>query len=272
MTPTKRAIVKNGKPAWEVDFGTDPITQKRVRLYFQKDDEKSADKAVKDAVTKEKSYGEYWLRLSTGERAVLVSTLQEIERAKLTLSEVWGSYQAQKKEIGAQATTTPKAYEDVVEEFRTIKKTAGKSTRYVKNTCQFLLKFGKGRLKQNIHEITTEELDAWLNQQTEENEWSIKTQETYRLLFSSLWSLAIKRKWCKTNIVEDLEELVVPGQVVKIYENDQVMQILAGVMYDEDTKRILAPISLGFFGCMRPEEVESKRAKTEGLARIFHSR
>ena len=28
---------------------------------------------------------------------------------------------------------------------------------------------------------------------------------------------------------------------------------------------IIAPMTLGFFGCMRPEEVESRRAKTEGV-------
>ena len=57
-------------------------------------------------------------------------------------------------EMDAQSVTTPKAYHDVVEEFRVKKLAAGDSIRYVKNTCVILHKFGEGRERQNIHEIS----------------------------------------------------------------------------------------------------------------------
>lgn len=264
MALNKRAVVKNGKPCWQVDFGIDSITQKRVRRAFQTEQE--ADSAIAAYAKKEKAYGEFWLRMTTAERSAAVLALQEIKRAELTISEVWGGYQAMKKEINAQATTSPKAYADVVEEFRRIKTEAGDSTRYIKNTCTFLHKFGEGRAKQNIHEIPTEALDNWLSLQSKENGWSLNTRDTYQTLFSSLWSLALKRGWCSVNIVNRLNPINVPGRDVKIYTNEETLNLMAAVMSTPASQAIIAPMALGFFGCMRPEEVGSVRAKAEGLS------
>lgn len=38
------------------------------------------------------------------------------------------------------------------------------------------------------------------------------------------------------------------------------MNILAGVLYQKHTQQILGSTALGLFGCMRPEEIESKKA------------
>ena len=263
MTPNKSAVVKNGKACWQLDFGVDPITQKRVRRFFKTEAE--ADEEIKSCAKKEKSYGEFWLRMTAAERAAAVITLQEIKTNGMNVTEVWSQFQAQKKEISAQSATSPKPYFEVVEEFRRLKTEAGDSTRYVKNTCAFLHKFGVGREKQNIHEITPADLAKWMSMMAKERGWSLRTKDTYQILFGSLWSLAINNGWAALNIVDRLQPINLPGKEVKIYTNDETLNLMAAVMSNPATQQIIAPMALGFFGCMRPEEVESKRAKSEGV-------
>jgi hypothetical protein len=78
-----------------LDFGVDPLTQKRVRRFFQS--EANADAEIQVFVKKEKSHGEFWFRMTPAERAAAVITLQEIKTAGLTVTEVWLQFQAQKK-------------------------------------------------------------------------------------------------------------------------------------------------------------------------------
>jgi hypothetical protein len=262
MIPIKRKILKRGVEKWELDFGRDALGKRR-RPFFNTEEE--ADDEAKKYAKEAKRQGEYWANMTDVERTTVISVLQEVKAAKLELGQVWQEFKHRKQEIAAQSTTTPKAYEDVVEAFREKKTAAGDSTRYVKNTCAFLLKFGAGRLRQNIHEITHHDLDKWLTAQGKANGWMLRTRDTYQVLFSSLWSLAVKNGWATVNIVTKLEEINLPGVEVKIFEQNETLNLMAAVMDSPETQMIIAPMTLGFFGCMRPEEVESRRAKTEGV-------
>ena len=263
MEPTKSLITKHGKPTWQLDYGLDPITGKRVRRFFP--DEAEADDAVADHVKKEKSYGDYWLRLTPAVRASTVITLQEIDNAGLKIADVWSQFQLHKKEIKSQATTSPMPYEDVVKEFLRRKLAAGKTKRYAENTAKFFARFGAGRERQNIHEITTNDLEKWLDAQVVDLGWSMSTKRTYVLLFSSLWEVALDKDWAVVNITEKLEDIVVPKPTLELYENSETLNIMAASMSSPTTQQIIAPLALGFWGCMRPEEIDSSKAKSEGM-------
>jgi len=85
------------------------------------------------------------------------------------------------------------------------------------------------------------------------------------LLFSSLWAVAVAKGWCSLNITERLEPIGKIPVEVRIYSNDDVLNILAAAMANESTQAVIAPLALGLFGCMRPEEVESVKALRAGL-------
>lgn len=262
MIPRKSKVAKNGKIQWQLDFGRD-IVGKRKRLYF--DTEKEADKEISRLEKGAKSYGEFWLRLTPLERQSLVVTLQEIHANGLTIQRVWQEHQTQTKSVEAQSATSPKPYADVVDFWKVRKLEAGKTERYVENSAEVLLKFGAGREKQNIHEISPNELEAWLSDRAKAHDWTPSTKRTYMLLFSSLWETACSKGWASLNITERLEPITVSTPDVKIYPNEIVIRILAAVLDNELTKLVLAPVILCLKGCMRPEEVTSSKALRAGL-------
>ena len=260
MTPKKRRITKHGNDRWEVDFGTDAVG-KKIRLTVKT--EADADAEI-DRYNKElKRCGEYWARRTDLERQTTVAILQEIQSKKLTLTRVWTEHQKWSKDVDKQETTTPMPYSDAVEEFKRRKLAAGKTERYVDEVGDMLMKFGVGREKQNIHEILLGDLEQWLDSHTH---WSQSSRRTNMLRFSSLWEVAIAKGWCTLNIVHRLEPVKVPGPDVRIYSNDTTLNILAAVMSDELTQMVIAPVSLGLFGCMRPEEIESVKALRAGMS------
>jgi len=260
--PTKRKIIKRGHERWEVDFGRD-ASGKRSRPTFPTEDK--ADAAISKYHKDAKAQGDYLARLPSTERSMLASVHQEIRAAGKTLSGVWGEYQAWKKEIAKQLVTHPMPYRDVVEEFKRRKLGAGKTERYVHNTGTFLMRFGAGREEQPIHEIQAGDLELWIDEQVKAEGWSLSTKRTYMLLFSSLWSVAIAKGWATLNIVDRLEPVGKITVKKEIYPNDTTMNIFAAALSSPSTQQILAPLALGFFGCMRPEEIDSSKAKSQGM-------
>lgn len=259
MIPLKRSIIRDGVQRWEVDFGY--VEGKRERHLCKNEEE--ADDELNAHRKKVKGVGDYLARLTDAERGMIVAVHQEVTKTGKTLSGVWGSYQERQKEVSAQSTTTPQAYEDVVTEWRRRKLAAGKSSRYVRNTGDFLEKFGEGRLRMNIHEIPSDDLEKWIDAQAEEKEWGLSTRRTYITLFSSLWSVAKDKGWVTLNICDRLEPVGRIPVKVEIYPNEITRNLMAAAL--EIAPTILAPLSLGFFGCMRPEEIDSTKAKDEGM-------
>jgi hypothetical protein len=182
MELRKRQIIKRGKPRWAVDFGSDDAGIRR-RPYFSTEDE--ADEAIKLHDKENKKHGEFWARLTAPERRMTVATLIEIAAANLTLTDVWARFKKLKEATDKQGDVTAKAFAEVVAEFRRRKLAAGKTEKYVKDTGDFFLKFGSGREKQPIHEITPDELDEWINQQADLKNWSLSTKRCY-----TLWSMS----------------------------------------------------------------------------------
>ncbi len=71
----------------------------------------------------------------------------------MTLGNVWENHTRWRKD-DAQTCATPKAYADAVEGWKTRKRGAGKDERYIEESGGLLTRFGEGRERQNLHEIT----------------------------------------------------------------------------------------------------------------------
>jgi hypothetical protein len=261
MEPTKREIKKNGQQKWEVDFGTGENGVRR-RPYFAT--ENDADVAIDKYKRDLKAGGEFWARMPITQRKQVISVLEEIKAVNQTPRAVWEDWKRWKKD-NQQTALTPMPYADVVEEWKRRKLDAGKSQRYVDEAAGTLMKFGKGREKQPIHEILASDLDAWfaLHKKTQADKgikkWELSTRRTQMGRFSSLWEVAMAKGWCSLNIVDRLEPVGKIGVKVEIYPNDITLNLMAAVMSNNLTKKIIAPMALGFFGCMRPEEVEHEK-------------
>ncbi|HEV2246170.1 MAG TPA: hypothetical protein VGW37_05915 [Terriglobia bacterium] len=270
MEPVKRQIKKNGVDKWEVDFGKDDLGVRR-RPYF--DTEKEADDAL-DAWKKDvKRGGDFWARLTPTERKQLVTVIEEIKAAKKQTSaseavramfEDWKRW----RKDNQQSVTTPMEYSKVVEEWGKRKLAAGKTKRYVENAQADLLKFAVGREQQPIHEFTFGELEDYIdkhrNKKTKKP-WGLSSRKTVMALFSSLWTVAVNKGWASFNIVDRLEPITRPKREVRIYKNETTLNLMAAAMSNNALRLCLGPLTLGFFGCMRPEEIQSAKAINEGV-------
>ncbi len=114
-----------------------------------------------------------------------------------------------------------------------------------------------------MHEFTSGELEKYIDSQ---KTWGLSSKRTNMSLFSSLWNVAKAKGWCSFNIVERLEPVGKLGRVVKIYDNETTINLMAAAMSNEVTQLVIAPLALGFFGCMRPEEIQSAKGIDAGLS------
>ncbi len=256
MIRPKKRLVKGGKSTgrWEVDFGIDEIGVRRRPTFTT---EAEADAAISTWGKETKNHGEFWARLPVLERKSIAVVYQEIRLKGLSLAQVWSDHQRWAKEL-QQVAKEVKAYEDVVTEWTQRKRAAGKDERYIKEASALLLKFGQGHLRQPIHEIRPKELEEWINGHPS---WGQSSKKTNTSLFSSLWDVAVKMGWCSYNVCDRLEPNERPGQAVKVYSNEQTMNYMAALLDNELTKKVIAPIALQAFGCMRPEEISEPPAK-----------
>ena len=255
-----RAVKRNNGERYEVDFGIVDGHRRRPLVNTREEAEAIVEKYNKDV----KKAGEFWANMPDTERLSTVAVITQIREAKKTIGGVWEDWKRWKSE-NPNTAVVPCAYEDAVAEFQRRKLASGKTSRYVHNTGNFLMKFGAGRERQNIHEIPVGDLEEWLDGQAKVAAWSDTTKHTYMQLFSSLWTVSISKGWCTLNIVDRLEPVQRIAHDVHICPTDQVRNILAAAWSDPLTQRIIAPLTLGAHGCMRPEEIDSSRAIREGL-------
>jgi hypothetical protein len=247
---TIRSFKLRGKTVHQVDLGFD-IHGKRIRNICAS--RKAAKKALKDYDKNLKKGDRWWATKSHTERSSVAAVCIEVEKSGHTLLEVWSRFKEDKS--SDDSIVTPMAFDDAVEEWKDVKRGKGTSERYVDEAAQVFLRFAEGRTKEFVHRFTFTDLEEWENREGKAKGWGLSTKKDYRRIFSSLWSVFIRKGWAKTHICKRLEPLNAPPPDVRIYPNEIVLNLMAGALEDDVTKGAVAPLSLGFFGCMRPEEI-----------------
>lgn len=270
MEPKKRKVEKHGNERWEVDFGEDENGVRRRPLFKT---EAEADDAIAAHGKEAKQFGEFWARLKTVERREIVATLQEIRDAGRSVRQVWEDWKRWKRE-NQQVVLEPMAYTKVVDEWERRKLASGGDARYLHNSRTTVLdKFGEGRAQQPIHEIAAAELENWINARCKDSKhpndplrtWGLSSKRTNTSLFSGLWEVAIAKGWASKNITESLEPIGKISRHVRIHPNETVRNLMAACLENDVTaSTVLVVFVLGFFGCMRPDEILSKKAIRNG--------
>jgi integrase len=228
-----------------VDFGRDD-TGHRPRRFFKT--QKEADDELKDWNKDAKKHGEFFARMTPQERLAVAGVLSEIKAERLTPRQVWEDF---KRWRVTSAAFQSKPYDEAVEAFRERKLAAGGDERYVHDTCVLLLRFAEGQTKRPIHEFRADELETWINVQ----DWGKKTKKSNLGRFSSLWKVAVDKGWASQNSVDKLEPVGRIGVDVRVFDNDQCLNLMAATLHNDTHKQAIAPLALGLFTGMRPEEI-----------------
>jgi integrase/recombinase XerD len=255
MTPTITKIQVHGNDRWQVYYGIDPVTGKRLRPIFESEEEAKAD--IDKTAKAEVKQGSWWVRLSDVKRKMITAVCAEVEAAGQTLSSVWEDWKKWRKD-NQQIVVEPMPYDKAVDEWHRRKEVAGKSARYLRDASSMMMKLAKGKEKQMIHEFTSKDVEEFLDAHPE---WSKSSRRTNMSIFSGLWDTAVKKGWCSINVVDSLDPVGKIGREVSIYSYEETLNLMAGVMENDATSsRVLVVFTLGLFGCMRPEELQSKKA------------
>ncbi len=242
MTPTKRQITLHGHRRWQVEFGR--VGGRRLRPVF--DTEAEADQAIEDRAREQRRFGELWLQLPENDRYELMTVYSEVRRAGLRLREVWDGYRQRSNGVVSDSV----AYEEAVKEWKRRKLKAGRDSRYVDEAAQLLLRFAAGQHRRAIGEFLPEELEAWMDAQ----KWDLATRKSNMGRFSSLWKVAVDRRWAVENIVARLEPIGDISVEPEIFTNASCLRLMAVSLLPR-CNRIIAPLALGLFCGMRPDEI-----------------
>jgi hypothetical protein len=242
----KRKVLVHGNERWQVDFGRDSQS-KRPRKFYKTEDE--ADGAIDAYLKALKRGGDFWARLSPQERNAAAVVLEEIKAEELTPRQVWEDY---KRLRVSKPVVDSKSYAEAVQMFRDRKLAAGRDRRYIEETCDLLMRFGTGRDKKLISNITVDELQTWINAQ----KWGPHAKKANIGRFSSLWKVAVDMGWVSVNIVERLEPVGKLRVTFKIFDNDTCLNLLAATQANSTTQKATASIVLGLLCGMRPEEIQ----------------
>jgi integrase len=153
--------------------------------------------------------------------------------------------------------TTTKPLADAVKECVATKETAGRSWQYVENLGVALRQFSAGRETRAVSEITSAEIDAWLNGQG----WSASTRLTYIRRLETFFSWCAKRGYSAsdpTAAVERPTESHAPVVVLSPLDCHRLLEVCRRV-----DPRLLPYFAIGLFAGIRPDEI--KRLQAENI-------
>src|SRR4051812_20521760 len=104
---TMRWTKNHGKPVVRVDFGVQANGKRRVRFF---PDEKQAKAAMSKYEKDREAIGKRWANLPVEERLGVVTIIDEIKAAGMSLQSVWQAFQSEKlKPLDASKVRTLKA-------------------------------------------------------------------------------------------------------------------------------------------------------------------
>jgi integrase len=153
--------------------------------------------------------------------------------------------------------TLSKPLADAVKECVATKETAGRSWQYVENLGVALRQFSAGRDTRAVSEITSAEIDTWLNGQG----WSASTRLTYIRRLETFFSWCAKRGYSAsdpTAAVERPTESHSPIVVLSPRDCRRLMEACRRV-----DPGLLPYFAIGLFAGIRPDEI--KRLQAENI-------
>jgi len=251
MKIKKRQITVHGRLKWQIDFGV--VDGKRPRKVF--DTEKEADNEIAEFEKKQKKIGDAWLRVPRKELDELIVFWEILRKEGVTPQQVWDGFREWQKLQEAKPVNKSVSYREAVDTWREEKLGSGKDERYVEDSVALLQRFGEGREEQPIEQFPAGELREWIAAQ----KWGLSTKKSNMGRFASLWTVAVRHGWVSENIVERLEPIGKLRVTVEIFNHQSCRKLMAASLANTVHQRVIAPLALGLFCGMRPEEIDHPR-------------
>lgn len=231
----------NGTSGWLLDYGKRDGVRRRRYFHSEVDAKKALREAQKEAV----AVGRRWAYLPPEQRAEVVTIINEIEAAGLTLRNVWDGF---RNGVAASLTESKPLSEAIAELVKT-KTAANRRPAYVASLEQYLVRWAKGQEAKPIATVKLDEIDQFLNGLP-----SLSSRSTAINRLSTLFSFAVRRGWRTDNPCERLERPHVENgapSILTIEEATKALKFTRGKM-----PRFVPWLALALFAGIRPEEAD----------------
>jgi len=131
------------------------------------------------------------------------------------------------------------------------KQSSGKAEKTLLDYRQRLGRFAKAHGADDIHSITVQTLEKWLNQ----NKMHGLNRANYQRNLKILFNYAIKRGYCKTNPALALERVPTKEVEPVIMPIEQVYKLLEAAT--AKAPAMIPYLTLGLFAGIRPDEIKA---------------
>ena len=249
----REGVTKGGALFWEVDSGSRLAV--RVRQRFE--DETQAEDFAEDLRSRLKREGESGFMLTASERENAIEALRELEGTGATLLDAARHYRQHNQPAGGDKTVA-----DVVSEFIDFKTDRQKSRpRYVKDMNSKLSRFAKTFGNRPVKDVTSQEIEQWLYEDTTIGEL---TRENYFRALTVLFNYAkgrrvgrafIAKPYRIDNPMDSVHRPVLEETAPEILTVDQARKLLEAARKLDESKGMLAFITLGLFTGLRTSEL-----------------
>jgi integrase len=250
--PKVRARPDRGN--WMVDLGTKFTPRK---IYFPTEEEATAAAAQKKLeylsrlsgqkqVVKEKSAFN-WFNLSNVQQNHLIEAYTACAGDTAKLIRAWSFHKKHTSTADAS-----RLLEDVEKEYITAKEASGRRARTIRDAKGKLAPFVAKLGKVSISEITTADVEGWLN----DTGYSPSTRNAYRVAIVGLFNHAAKRRYIEHNPATAIEAVSVDQGMPTIHTPAQVKAMLhaaTALPTHKARAKVVPYLAIGYFAGLRPE-------------------
>lgn len=248
----RKGTIRSRGNSWQVDFGV--IDGRRVQKSF-----KSKDEAKQWAQLKETAYANNQsavFDLNERQRIDAVeafshlaeklgTSIQALPLKDVSLTRVVDYYLKHARPEGGQRTV-----KEVCEHYLQTKMAAGRRPRTMQDLTSRMGRFSKAFGDRRVHEISTADLEQWMNVKG----YKGLTRRNYRTHLTMLFNFARKRKWISDNPAEDIEVPLLDETIPAILTVQECQRLLGAAQ--THYREMVPYLAIALFAGLRPAEAE----------------
>jgi integrase len=244
-TKYRGKIIRARATAWQVDFGTRQ-GQRLQRSFKTKADAKLAIDEQADQKNLEhidqKNRRVAVFDLPDKQRIDVISALEKLD-GSATLTEAVEFYLGHTSPPGGARTVN-----SVLTEYIEAKKRANRRQRTIQDIQTRLGRFAKDHGETSLHELTTSDLEKWLNK----HDYQQISRLNYRTALTGFFNFAVKRGYAQANPAQGIERPTLDEKIPEILTVEECRELLASA---EEHRPKMAPyFAICLFAGLRPAE------------------
>ena len=240
-----RPIVKRRGSSWVVDYGRrrrpDGTSYRERKSYKTR---AAASAAITKRGVEDQNHDIRLFHLTDAERLDVLASIGKLD-GRATLVEAVDYF----LEHGCPASG-PRALSDVLAEYIVSKANAGRRPRTVRDAQGKMRAMIAGLGKEFVHEITTIDVEQWLDRQG----FTPPTRNSYRTAAKTFFSYCKKRKYRSDNPVLAISAVAMEAPEPEVMDVADVKRLL--VATEEHCPELVPYVALSFFTGLRSAEMQ----------------